>query len=142
MLGAANPRTLTTSEPDGSTTPPPAESDRGSRVLVMELARQCARNALQRYRCRNGALGAAMPPSTPLPSHQAMQVRATWTHGRREQMPGEPVGRRAGSKSCHGAARKGRTGEEPQSGEVTVTSQGCKGELAHPGAFDVSRRPP
>jgi len=45
-------------------------------------------------------------------------------------------------KSCHGAARKGRTGEEPRSGEVTVTSQGCKGELAHPGAFDASRKPP
>ena len=123
-------------------TPPPVESDRGSRVLVMELARQCGRNALQRYGCRIGALGAAMPPSTPLLSHQAMQVRATWTHGRREQMPGEPVDRRAGIESCHGAAREGRTGEEPQSGEAVVTLQGCKGELAHPGALDASPEPP
>jgi hypothetical protein len=45
-------------------------------------------------------------------------------------------------KSCHGAAPEGRTGEEPWSGEVAVTLQGCKGKLAHPGASDASLKPP
>lgn len=44
-------------------------------------------------------------------------------------------------KSCHGAAREGRTVEEPQSGEAAVMRQGCKGELAHPGALDASPKP-
>lgn len=45
-------------------------------------------------------------------------------------------------KSCHGAAREGRTGEEPRSGEAAGMQQGCKGELAHPGALDASPGPP
>jgi hypothetical protein len=82
-----------------------------------------------------------MLASTPLPN-PSLQVRATWTYGRREEMPDKPVNRKAGIQSCHGAAREGRTGEEPQSGEATVRWQGCKGELAHPGALDASPKPP
>lgn len=43
---AATLRSFTMPEPDGSMAPSPTESDRGSRVPVIGLARQCARNVV------------------------------------------------------------------------------------------------
>lgn len=96
--GGCHPNLHETYEPDGSSS------------LRQEGETAVAGTALNRAHPRcNGALAAAMPPSTPFPLRSK---NGRHGHGRGEEIPRCPGDGSAGSQSCPGGAGDGTTCDE------------------------------
>ena len=81
-----------------------------------------------------------MPPSTPFETQDRTSLGDTDTAAG-SKCPDVPVDGSVGSQSHPRGAGDGTTRDELQAAEAVERRQGCKGELAHSGAWDASPKP-
>jgi len=81
-----------------------------------------------------------MPPSTPFENDEQDRLGDTDTAAG-SKCPDVPVDGSVGSQSHPRGAGDGTTRDELQAAEAVERRQGCKGELAHSGAWDASPKP-